>query len=361
MKQDLRALVGLAGEKSSAEGKSSAIRELLPRPGKPSRRITVGFVASRFGWLVIWLALIVIFAAWTPGTFLTGATIKSVAGEQAITGLLALAVLIPLAAGVFDLSIAQNLGLSAVVVGALISWLHFNPVAAALTALVIGVAIGVVNGFLVAVVGVNSFIATLGMQSVLLAATEAIANGQYLGPFPNSFETIGSASPLGIPIVTIYLFALGILAWWLLEHSPLGRRTYATGASPDAARLAGIRTKRYVLASYIVCGFGGSLAGVLLSAQVGSVSQDIGPPYLLPAYAACFLGATQLKPGRFNVWGTLIALYLLATGVKGLQLVGAATWITDLFNGIALVVAVSVVVLGQKARARKTPERTHEQ
>jgi ribose transport system permease protein len=308
---------------------------------------------SRFSGIYLWMGFVVIFAIWVPDTFLTAATAKSIVGDQAITAILALAVLFPLAVGEFDLSIAQNLGFSAFITGALMNWSGVSPALAIVIALSAGLAIGAVNGFLVAVVGVSSFIATLGMTSVLLAATDGIAKGQYVGPFPSSFEGITSHTVVGVPGVTVYALVLALVAWYVLEHTPVGRRTFATGAGREAARLAGVRTRQYVFWSFVVCGGGASLAGVLLASKIGSVSQDVGPAYLLPAFAACFLGATQLKLGRFNVWGTILALVLLATGVKGLQLAGGQLWITELFNGLALIGAVSVAVLSERRQVKR--------
>ena len=114
---------------------------------------------------------------------------------------------------------------------------------------------------------------------------------------------------------------------------------------------AGVRTSRHLFLSFVITGFGAGLAGVLIAAKIGSVGPDIGPAYLLPAFAACFLGTTQLKPGRFNVWGTVLAIFLLATGVKGLQLVGGQQWITDAFNGVALIAAVSIAVVAARRAA----------
>ena len=111
-----------------------------------------------------------------------------------------------------------------------------------------------------------------------------------------------AASPLGLPIVAWHALGLAVVAWYLLEHSPVGRRFYATGANPDTARLAGVRTSRVVVCSFVGTGLVAGLAGVLATAKVGQVSPSIGPPYLLPAFAACFLGNTQLKMERFNVW-----------------------------------------------------------
>jgi ribose transport system permease protein len=319
------------------------------RPAAGAHRWIVEQI-SRFSGIIVWAAFVLTFALWTPSTFLSQATFKTIASGQASAVVIAIGLLFTLGAGQYDLSAAQNLGLSAVVIGALMVHSHFPPEAAVLITLVIGGAIGLVNGLLVTRVRLSSFIATLGTSSVLLAFTEFISGDNFIGPLPNSFQSIAAHSPLGVPIVTIYALILSVIVWYVLEHSPLGRRLFAAGANPDASRLAGIRVNRNVVGAFITTGFFASLAGVLSASQLGQVSSTVGPSYLLPAFAACFLGTTQVKVGRFNVWGTLLAIYLLATGIEGLQLLGGPPWVTDLFNGLALVGAVSFAATAQRRR-----------
>jgi ribose transport system permease protein len=307
---------------------------------------------GRFSGLILWALIILLFGLLIPDRFLTGTSFRSIAGGQAITAVLAVALVFPLAAGQFDISAPQNLGFIAVLVGGLMTKTHLGPVLAIIIGLGAGTGVGAINGFFVTKVGVSSVITTLGMSSLLLAGAEVFANGAYFGPFPNSFTAITSPSPLGIPIVVIYVIVLAALAWWFLEHSAPGRRLHATGANEGAARLAGVRTGRLLTLSFMVAGFGAAVGGILLASSINSASQTLGPSYLLPAYAGAFLGATQIKPGRFNIWGTLIAIYLLETGVEGLQLIGANLWVTDLFNGIALLGAVSVALTAEKRRKR---------
>ncbi|MCW2995510.1 MAG: transporter permease [Conexibacter sp.] len=324
------------------------------QPGAVALSRRAGLVARavglRYSGFALWALFIIIFALWIPDTFLATSTAKSIAGDQAITVMLALGALFTLSAGQYDLSCAQNLGLSAVVSSSLMVNSHVAPLPAVLLTLALGAGIGAANGLIVAVVGVNSFIATLGMSSILLALTEQISNDQFIGPLPASFQATLSHEPLGVPVITVYAVLLGAIVWYVLEHTPVGRRVYATGANADAARLAGVRTGRNVFWSFVATGTIAALAGTLLAARIGQTSSGLGPPYLLPAFAACFLGTTQIKLGRFNVWGTLLAIYLLATGVKGLQLAGGSIWITDLFNGVALIGAVSVAVIAQRRR-----------
>lgn len=330
-------------------------------PLQPSRpRLNLGF--SRFSGLYVWAVIIIIFSVWVPSIFLTRQTLVSLVSDEAVTAVLALGLLFTLAAGGFDLSIGQNLGLSAILTATLSTVGGWNPWVSALVAILCSTCVGLLNGLLVAKVGINSLIATLGMTSILLALSQVISDQQFRGPVPEEFRALTGWQPLGIPAIAIYAIALGFLAWYLLEHTPFGRKIYATGAGPDAAFLAGVRTSRYLLVSFVLSGFAAGVAGVLLTSKIGSIGPTIGPSYLLPCFAACFLGTTQIKPGKFNVWGTLIAIGLLATGVKGLQLVGGQQWITDAFNGIALIGAVSIAVVAarratagrRRSRARNT-------
>jgi ribose transport system permease protein len=314
---------------------------------------------GRYTGVVLLLAFIAIFSLWLPSTFPTSSTVKIILSTQGVTAVLAIAVLFPLAAGSFDLSAAGTLGLTALVCGSLMSNApHMSPLLAIALALLMAAGIGAFNGLLIAFVGVNSFIATLGTSSLLTAFLGLIDAGNYVGPFPSSFAKITSGTPLGIPIVAIYALAIAVLAWYFLEHTPPGRRVYATGANVDAARLAGVRTRRYVFFSLVICGVIAGIAGILLASSSSSIDETSGTSYLLPAYAAAFLATTQIKPGRFNVWGTMLAIVVLGTGVQGLQLAGAQVWVTDMFNGVALIAAVSVSALLEHRRGRREKART---
>jgi len=305
---------------------------------------------ARLSGLYLWLLIIVVFALVIPSTFLTATTASNIASTQAITAIVSIGLLAALSAGSFDLSVGSNLGLAAVLCGWLTVNKGMNPLLAVLVTLAVGIGIGTVNAVLVVYVGIDSFIVTLGVSSILLALTGLVSNNEFIGPLPESLQSFVDWSQLGVSGVTWYALALAIIAWVALEHTAAGRRTAATGANLQAARLAGVATNRHRVVTLIICGLFASLAGVLVAAKTGQVSATIGAPYLLPAFSACFLGTTQLKPGRFNVWGTVLALLLLGTGVAGLQLLGGKLWISDMFTGVALVLAVAFAVLGQKRR-----------
>jgi ribose transport system permease protein len=319
----------------------------------PSRRKLASVLGlDRFSGLYVWAALILIFSLWVPSLFDTATNVRIIAGSQAITAIVAMGLIVPVACGAFDLSIAGTLGVSTCVV----IWFqanHHGWLLGIIVALLVGLAVGAVNSLIVVRLHVDSFIGTLGMSSILLAGTEWITGGSQIanGVSP-TFTKIGQTQLFGLPLPVFYMIALAIVLWWLLEYTPAGRYLYGIGGNPQAARLAGIRTGRITTSAFLLSGLVAAFAGVILASQLGSASPDVGGPYLLPAFSAVFLGATQVFPGRVNVPGTLIAIFLLATGVKGLQLAGAPSYINDLFNGAALIIAVALAARAHAARRK---------
>jgi len=331
-----------------AAGSVAPATEPSPQPEKPKSHFSFGL--DRFSGLYVWAALILIFAIWVPSLFLTAQNARIVAGSEAITAIVALGLIVPVAAGSFDLSIAGTLGLSVCIV----MWMQANgypwPLGIVVS-LIVGVLVGLVNSFVVVKLRVDSFIATLGMSSILVAAAYWVTDGQQIviGISPH-FVVLGQKLVFGLPLPVFYMIGIAIILWWLLEYTPIGRYLYAVGGNPQAARLAGVRVDRITTGAFMTSGFVAAFAGVVLAAKLGSASPDVGTSYLLPAFSAVFLGATQIKPGRVNVLGTLIAIFLLATGVKGLQLVGTPSYVKDLFNGLALIIAVALAARTARRR-----------
>jgi ribose transport system permease protein len=310
------------------------------RGGLDLRRVARALSFRNISAVYVFIVLFVIFSIWVPSTFLTGENWKALLSSQAETGILAVGLVVALAAGAFDLAIGATLGFGAI----LVAWLMVNKgfalVPGIALAILGGLVVGVVNGLLVVKARIDSFIATLGMSSVLLAMIAWIsANTQILG-LSNTFQNIATTEVFGIALPVYIMIAVAIVVWYVLECTPVGRRVYATGGNIEAARLAGVRVSLVIVLALATTGAIAALSGVLVSSSLGVGDPTIGPPYLLPAFSAAFLGSTQFRGGRFNVWGTLLAVYVLATGVKGLQLAGAPIWIPDLFNGVALLVAV---------------------
>jgi ribose transport system permease protein len=177
---------------------------------------------------------------------------------------------------------------------------------------------------------------------VLLALIAWVSSSQQIIGLSTGFQAIGTTQILGLTLPVYLMLVAALVVWYLLERTPLGRRVYATGGNLEAARLAGVPTAAIIVGALAACAALAAVAGILESSSLGAGDPTIGPSYLLPAFSAAFLGSTQFRGGRFNVWGTIVAVYVLATGVKGLQLAGAPIWIPDLFNGAALLIAVGM-------------------
>jgi len=281
-----------------------------------------------------------LFSLWVPETWLTSLTHKTVLNQEAVLIIVALGLIAPLAAGVFDLSIGAVISLSSMTV----SWLLINGgisiLSACIITVVLGALIGALNAFLIVKIQIDSFITTLGMSSVLFALATAISNGRMIFGFDKTFKNIARFNFFGIEANIIYALIFGALMWWFLESTPGGRYLFATGGNRESARLAGVSTNFYITMSLILSSTVASFGGILITSKISSGSPTVGIPYLLPAFAAVFFGSTQFI-GRFNVVGTFLAVLVLESGVKGLQLAGiTALWVDDFFYGLALIMAV---------------------
>lgn len=304
----------------------------------------------RISGVYVLIALIVIFSLWIPNLFLTTTTFLALSTEQAVTTLVALGLVVALAAGVFDLSVGATVGISAATVASLVVNSGWPWPAAIPVALAVGAVIGLFNAFIVVRLKVDSFIATLGMSSVLFALLQFVTNNRQIVGLPQDFLGLASQRIFGIPLPFYIMVVVAILLWYMMERTPLGRYIEATGGNKEAARLAGVKTDRMIVIGFLTSATVASLAGVVLLSRVSGASPTLGSEYLLPVFAAAFLGATQLRPGRFNIWGTVIAVYVLATGIKGLQLLGVPPWATQLFYGAALIFAVALAVAERRQR-----------
>jgi ribose/xylose/arabinose/galactoside ABC-type transport system permease subunit len=312
-------------------------------PGRLVRRRLSSLSFKNIGAVYVWLLIILIFSVWVPSTFPTRTTFNQLLNDNAVTGLMALAVVIPLAARVFDLSIAFTMSLSAVVVAHFIAVSGTGVVPAIMLALGAALLVGVVNGVVVVVLRVDSFIATLATGSLIAAFITMVTNDVAITDvklLDKPFSSIAQTEIGGITLPVLYVVIVATAIWFVLEHTATGRRLYATGFNADSARLQGVRTDRLRFLSLLVSALLAGCAGVVFVSSVGSGAPDAGTPYLLSSYAAAFVGATQLRKGRFNAWGTVIAVLLLGTGTIGLSLASAPSWASNLFTGTVLILAL---------------------
>jgi ribose transport system permease protein len=326
---------------------ASAVPDRVPEPDaghRAGRRLLWRVPAlDRFAAVYVLVVLVVVFSLLRPDTFATADNFWIIVRGEVVSAMLALALILPLSGDVFDISLPATMGGSAV----LVCWLQVHGVdtsLAVLLTLVAGAFVGAINGALVVWLKINPLIATLGMMSVLGSLAFALTGGLGVyGGLPASFKHLGQGSFHGMPVTAVYVAVVGAIVYYVLEHTVLGRHIRATGASSAAARLAGVRVARIKFGLLVAGATTAAAAGVMYAARLGSGPLDAGTPFLLSGFAAAFLGATQVRPGRFNVAGTLIAIYVVATGVTGLQLVFPGNaWLKQFFEGAVLIVAVAL-------------------
>ncbi len=210
------------------------------------------------------------------------------------------------------------------------------------------------NGILVEVAQIGSFIATLGTGAVLYAIALWHTGGkQMIGALPAGFLSINARFVLGMPVKALYVPLLAIVLWLVTERMPIGRQLYAIGASPKAAALNWIPVRRHVMLTFVISGFLTACTGVILASKPSKLrigQAGVGLEYLLPALVGVFLGSTTIKPGRVNVWGTGGVVLVLAIGISGIQRFGGEFYVGPLFNGGALIAAIALAGYSQRHR-----------
>jgi ribose transport system permease protein len=337
---------------SETAGRAGVAPEPADDSGRSAREVR-GDLINRYGLVGVFVLVILLFSLLRPETFPTASNAQTIASTQAVVALLALAAVLPLVVGQFDVSIGFQLGLSQTLCAGLIIKDGWPAGQAAVVAILACCLIGLVNGVLVTRLKLPSFIATLGVGTVVLGLTQLYGNDETIsGPLPISFTDVGRNEVIGLPLPFVYVVIAAVVIWLAFEYTPWGRACHATGGSPRAALLAGIRTDRVSVQCFVGAGLLAGLSGVLSVTILGASAPTVGLGELLPAFAAAFLGATAIRPGRFNALGTLLAVYLLAAGITGLQMLGAEFYVQQLFNGGALLVALTLSSLaGNRARA----------
>ena len=315
--------------------------------------MTIGEATTRENWLhrlsfrnisaiYIFIAIFVIFSIVTPRTFLQEGVWRTLLDAQSITVIAAIAVMIPLVTGSFNLAIGAEIGFAGILIAVLQVKAGIPFVTAIPLTLLVGALIGLVSGLIITKGRIDSFIATLGLSSILLAGLAWMSSSKQVIGLQEGFRSIATSNFFGITVPTYVMILIAIVVWYVLERTSVGRRMYAVGYNPEGSRLAGVNVVRLKIGALVAGGFIAAIAGVLLTSRLNTGEPTVGPGLLLPALTAVFLGSTQFRGGRFNVWGTVLAVYVLATGIKGLQLIGSPPWISDLFNGVALLAAVGL-------------------
>jgi ribose transport system permease protein len=314
------------------------------RPG-----ISIGHLFSRGGLLFAFAVAVLAFSLARPHTFPTADNARSILLQSSAPMILACGLTILLVLGDFDLSIGAMLGLGGASAVAMMALHHAPWGVALLVGLGIAILVGLVNGFIVAYFGASSFITTLAMGTVLVGVEFAFTSQKtiYEG-VAQKYLDLGQSTPFwGVNAQVWIALGVAVVVWILLEHTELGRFFHAIGGNPDAAFFSGIAVRRLRVIGFVLVAIAAAAAGILITAQAGSSSPQAGIPYLLPAYAAAFLGSTSFRPGQFNVPGTVIATVFLQVVQTGLQMLQLSTSYINVVQGAILIVAMLLSRLGQ--------------
>lgn len=310
--------------------------------------------AERYALLVLLVLLIVFFSvnSATSYAFPTAANLNAVLGNQAVVAIIALAAMVPLIGGQFDISIGAVAGMSSIVTASALS--HGWPLVEAIAlALAIAAVVGLVNGVLVAYVRVNSFIITLASSTLIGGLVSLYThNATIIAGVAGALTEFGTDKLLGLPAVAWLVLFVAVALSFVIGWTVYGRKLTSIGDSISAARLVGIRVDAIVASSFVISSFLAGVAGVVLLARTGSGNPQVGNGYTLSALSAAFLGATAFRPGRFNVPGTLVGVLFVAVSVNGLTLSGASDWVEPVFTGAALMIAVVLSTALGRLRAR---------
>ena len=292
--------------------------------------------ASVYGLVILAAALALFFTIILPDTFPTMINLRSIIGDKAIIAILSLAVMLPMATGKIDLTVGYGIVLWHILAISLQTRFGFPWPLAVLAVVLLGAGVGFLNGVLVEIAQIDAFIATLGTGTVLYAIAMWHSQGhQVVGVAPDGFYAIAGLFIFDLPITGYYVLALTLALWIALEYLPIGRYFYTIGANPKAAALNGI-------------------AGVQLASRLRIGQASVGLEYLLPALVGAFLGSTTIKPGRVNVWGTIVGVTILAIGISGIQQFGASFFVEPLFNGSTLLIAIGIAGYAQRRRGAGT-------
>ena len=311
----------------------------------------IGRLIPVYGLVILTAGLIVLFSILLPDTFPTVLNVRSIVSDKAIIALLSLAAMIPMASGRIDLTVGYGIVLWHILAISLQTVYGLPWPVAVVIVLALGVLTGFINGLLVEVAKIDSFIATLGTGTVLYALALWHTGGrQVVGVLPEGFYALNGTTLFGLPITGFYVLLIAICMWIVLEYLPIGRYLYAIGANPKAAALNGIPVRKFVMGAFITSGLLAALTGVLLASKLRIGQASVGLEYLLPALVGAFLGSTTIKPGRVNVWGTLIGVIILAVGISGIQQFGGSFFVEPLFNGVTLLIAIGIAGYAQRKR-----------
>ena len=335
--------------------KSNALEPTRSELAALGRRQAIVRVLPIYGLPILTVALIAFFSYLLPQSFPTAINARSILSDKGIIALLSLAAMVPMMAGRIDLTVGFGIVMWHILAITLQVRYGFPWPLACLVVILCGGVSGLINGLLVEVAQIDSFIATLGTGTILYALALWHTDGrQVIGELPQGFVNLNGWSILSVPMPAVYALVLAVALWIITERMPLGRHIYAIGANEKAAALNGIPVRAYVIGVFVTSGLLVGFTGCVLASKLQIGQANVGLDFLLPALVGTFLGSTTIRPGRVNVWGTIVGVLILAVGISGIQQLGGAFFVEPLFNGITLLVSIALAGFAQRRRSATT-------
>lgn len=336
--------------------KLTALEPTRPELARLTRWQVIGRMLPVYGLPILTVFLIIFFSLLLPNTFATALNARAILSDKSIIALLSLAVMAPMMAGRIDLTVGFGIVLWHILAISLQVWYGIPWPAAILIVIACAAFTGFINGFLVEIAQIDSFIATLGTGTILYSLALWHTGGrQVIGDLSPQFVGLSLFSIYGVPILAAYVVFIAFAMWIVVDRLPLGRHIYAIGSNERAAALSGIPVKRYVIGVFVYSSILTAFSGCLLAAKFKIGQASVGLDFLLPALVGAFLGSTTIKPGRVNVWGTICGVMILAVGISGIQQLGGSFFVEPLFNGLTLIVSIGIAGLAQRRRATIRP------
>lgn len=306
--------------------------------GKAISRSELLVFLGKYGTIIILGAMIVCFSILLPA-FRSGVNILNVLGQTAILSIFAAGMTCCLKMGDFDLSIGATATITSIVVANLLVSGYGIPLAI-IAGLLTGAAVGMLNGILVAYVGLNALVCTLASGSVIAGLALGITQGVSIWDLPVAFDFIGRGETFGIPNRFIIMILLLIIIWFFHAYTPTGRRMEAIGGNAVASKLSGINVDRNRFLGFLLSAVCAATAGIVLSSAVMSANATMGMPYMLDAFGACFIGASTVRIGQFHIWGTFVGVLIVVVAINGLIIMMVPGYLTEMIRGLILLLAI---------------------
>ncbi|MGO0063265.1 ABC transporter permease [Brevibacillus fluminis] len=307
-------------------------------------------IIRTYGTVIAAILIIIGFSVLSPDSFASIDNAINITRQISFLVIIAIGATLVMAVGEFDLSVGAMASMGGVV-AAKLAVAGYPMAVVFLVPLIAALIIGYINGWVVTRFRVLSFITTLAMGTILGGFTFWLTGGATVFEnIPDAFRYIGQTEWGSIPLLSIIMILIALLFWYIMTHTPFGRKLYAIGGNESASQIAGVNVKWNKNAAFALCSMLAALTGVLMASRLGSAHPTGGNGLFLPSYAAAFLGMTAFKEGVPNIWGTFVGAAIIGILANGLTILEVPSFMQDVITGIIVIAAVILQRLGRGVR-----------